>query len=120
MYMYILLVVVIVYIVLLNLITSYRLFRDDYYTTWQKSTQYLLVWSLPIVGSFIVIYFLHEEIDVSKKYPWIVRVVAGLFMLNLTKDAYVTRYSSSMNDNGGNDCIGFMETSCGDGGCGGD
>jgi len=109
-----------IYIVLLNIITSYRLFRDDYYTTWQKSIQYLLVWSFPIVGSSIVIYFLHEEIDASKKYPWIVRVVARLFMLNLTKDAYVTRYSSSMNDNGGNDCIGFMETSCGDGGCGGD
>ena len=118
--MNILLVVAIVYIALLNLITSYRLFRDDYYNTLQKSTQYLLVWSLPIVGSFIVIHFLHEEIDVSKKYPWIVRIVAWIFILKLTKDVNGTGYPSSMNDNGGNDCIGFMNTSCGNGGCGGD
>jgi len=118
--MNILLVVAIAYIVLLNLITSYRLFRDDYYNTLQKSTQYLLVWSLPIVGSFIVIHFLHEEIDVSKKYPWIVRIVAGLFMLKLTKDVNGIGYPTSMNDNGENEGTGFIKTSCGDGGCGGD
>lgn len=112
--------ILMVYLVLLNLITSYRLFKDDYYNTVQKSIQFLIVWSLPLVGSLVVSYFLHEEIDTRKKYPLMARIVAGIFMLKLTKDAYGVGYPSSMNDNGTDDCVGFMETSCGDGGCGGE
>ena len=110
-----------IYIVLLNLVTSYRLFRDEYYNTLQKSMQYLFIWCLPIAGSFAVAFFLNQDMQKKRKYPWIVRVVAGLFMVKLVKDTHGFGYPSSMNDNGGYDgSVSFMETSCGDGGCGGD
>jgi len=121
--MNILLIVLIVYIILLNIITSYRLFRDDYYTILQKSIQYVLIWLLPFLGSFTVAFFLSQEINTDKKYPWIAKVIAGFFMVKLTKNAHGFGYPSSMNDNGGYDdgvgyhrCDGFGDG----GGCGGD
>ena len=117
--MNILLIVLIVYIVLLNIITSYRLFKDDYYNGVQKSMQYLLIWCLPIVGSFPVAFFLSQDMDRNKKYPWIVRAVTGLFMIKLVKDTQGFGYPSSMNENGGCDGTGFHHCGGDGGGCGG-
>ena len=108
-------IIAIVYMVLFDVITSYRLYADEYYNQIQKTLQYLLIWVLPLVGSFTVAFFLRQDIAPNKKYPWIVRVVAGLFMIKLTKDANGLGYPSSMNEYGG--CDG---SSSGHYGCSGD
>jgi len=49
-------IILFIYLVLLNGITSYRLINNDYYSAIQKT-----IWFLPVVGILSVALFLNQE-----------------------------------------------------------
>ncbi len=107
-----------IYVFLLNLLTSYRLYKDELYEPWQKAVQFLVVWLVPLVGGMFSAVMLNRtlssEVDMPKYLAWL----GVLFFLtnNSTQG-----YPSSMNDY--SDYGGGVEPGChvGDGGgCGGE
>jgi hypothetical protein len=108
----------VLYVLLLNLIVSYRLYRDELYEPWQKGVQFLLIWLLPLLGGFIVSYFLNRTLESQIRMPKYLKWVGSFFLLGgLSKQ---NGYPSSMNDYG--DYNGGVDPGyhCGvDGGCGG-
>jgi hypothetical protein len=113
-----LLIIFACYVLLLNLIVSYRLYRDPLYEPWQKGVQFLLIWLLPLLGGFIVSYFLNRTLESQIRMPKYLKWVGSFFLLGgLSKQ---NGYPSSMNDYG--DYNGGVDPGyhCGvDGGCGG-
>jgi hypothetical protein len=107
----------VLYVLLLNLIASYRLYRDELYEPWQKGVQFLLIWLLPLLGGMIVSVFLNRTLESQIQMPKYLVWAGGLFFLNNNS---MQGYPSSMNDYG--DCIGGVDLGyhCGvDGDCGG-
>ena len=51
-------VLFVLYVILLNLIASYRVLHDEFYTPIQKTVQTLFIWLLPLIGAITVSYFL--------------------------------------------------------------
>ena len=74
-----------VYLLLLNIVTSYRVFKSDSYSLLQKIFQFFLIWLLPLIGSIIVASFLNSlsntSISIAKKHPMISSLLAFLFFI---------------------------------------
>ena len=110
------------YVLILNVVTSYRLYVDEGYEKWQKWIQTFLIWLLPFIGAVIVSVMLNRTVSShstsSGQIPKIV-VLFGLFFFVETPKKKIDGYPSSMNDYG--DCTGEVDPGChmGDGGCGG-
>jgi hypothetical protein len=108
----------VLYVLLLNLIASYRLYRDELYAPWQKRVQFLIIWLLPLLGGLIVSVLLNRTLEPQIRMPKYLKWVGSFFLLGgLNKQ---NGYPSSTNDYG--DCTGGVDPGyhCGaDGGCGG-
>ena len=98
------------YLVVLNIFTSYRLIKDEYYTSIQKSIQLLIIWFVPLFGAMIVAYFNTEEKRKSKgiykKLSWLSRVGAALLFIKL----YSKREILTIENNHADYCDGWYET----------
>ena len=79
---------IVVYLVLLNIITTYRLIKSEDYEVSQKIIQCILLWILPLLGVLVVTFFLNQEpIVLSEKvskfriilkillFPWFIKIV---------------------------------------------
>ena len=76
------------YLVLLNIVTTYRLIKSEDYEVSQKLIQFILLWILPLLGTLVVTFFLNQEpIVLSEKmskfriilkillFTWFIKVV---------------------------------------------
>ncbi|MCF6206938.1 MAG: hypothetical protein L3J47_08640 [Sulfurovum sp.] len=115
----------IIYVLLFNTITTYRLLKDDTYETIQKIIQFILIWCVPFIGAMFVSYFLNAIPKKATKWwqsHWLTAgLIALLFHIRYQKKR-VDGYPSDMNaysDYAG----GWYDGGCdsfGDGGaCGG-
>lgn len=75
------------YLILLNIVTTYRLLKTEDYEVTQKIIQFILLWVIPFLGVLIVTFFLNQEpITLSKKmqkykiilkvllFPWLIKI----------------------------------------------
>ena len=75
------------YLVLLNVVTTYRLLKSEDYETIQKVVQFILLWTIPLLGVTLVIFFLNQiPIVLNKKmrkyktilkillFPWFIKI----------------------------------------------
>jgi len=108
------------YVLLLDLITSYRLYKDELYEPWQKAVQFVIIWMLPLLGAFFIAVLLNRTVDATVKLPKYFRWIGGLFLLS--NNHTMQGYPSSMNDYGDhNGAGGDFGCHGGDGGgCGGE
>ncbi len=78
---------VVTYLVLLNIVTTYRLLKTENYEVSQKIIQFVLLWAIPFFGVFIVTFFLNQDpIVLNKKiqkfriilkillFPWLIKI----------------------------------------------
>ena len=81
------LTILIIYLVVLNLFTSYRLLNDDYYDRMQKSIQMFIVWILPFFGAILIAHFNTKEkiklAGIYKRLSLVSRFVAMIFFIKL-------------------------------------
>ena len=100
----------IIYLTIVNLFTSYRLIKDEYYNPIQKSIQLLIVWLVPFLGAMIVSHFNTEEKrelkGIYKKISWLSRVGAALLFIKL----YSKREILIIENNHADYCDGWYET----------
>ena len=115
------------YVFILNIITSYRLIKDEFYKTWQKVLQLCIVWFLPFIGAMFVAYFLNALPIKAERWwqkHWIGnKLLSTLFFMRFYKQKTLDGYPSSMNAYGdyaggwyNNGCQGLYD---GNGDCGG-
>ncbi|SFV53684.1 hypothetical protein MNB_SM-4-387 [hydrothermal vent metagenome] len=75
------------YLILLNIVTTYRLLKAEDYEVTQKTIQFILLWTIPFLGVLIVTFFLNQEpIILSEKmqkykiilkvllFPWLIKI----------------------------------------------
>jgi hypothetical protein len=81
--------ILIIYIVIVNLVTSYRLVIDEYYDNVQKTIQLLIIWLLPLLGAAIIAWFLNENkselVGMCKKYPKLSTFFGKAFFIRVQK-----------------------------------
>jgi len=76
----------IAYLVLLNIVTTYRLLKMGDYEISQKVIQFILLWILPFFGTLLVTYFLNQSpIILNEKLSKIEIVLKILFFPLLIK-----------------------------------
>ena len=94
-------IVFIVYMLLLNIITSYRLYIDDGYDKWQKIAQAFMVWLIPLFGAMFVSLMINRDIHFKEKnyaeVPRILAMVGYIFFVETPREN-ISGYDSSMND----------------------
>ncbi|CAA6822052.1 MAG: Unknown protein [uncultured Sulfurovum sp.] len=82
----------ITYVLLVSLVTTYRLMHDDFYNIKQKIIQLFIIWLLPLVGSAIVAWFLNENSSepegIWKKYPKISNLLGKIFFIEVKKNHF--------------------------------
>jgi hypothetical protein len=115
------------YVVLLNIVASYRLLHDEVYTPVQKTVQLLFVWLVQLVGAATVSYFLNLLPKPAEKWwqrHWLSTGLLSLLLHIRYAPVKPDGYPSSMNDYGpdvagwcGNEYCG--DGFGGDGACGG-
>ena len=54
-------------LLIINLIVTYKLLKDEYYEKKQKIIQLFIIWLLPILGAILVYLFLNKEKENNKK-----------------------------------------------------
>ena len=100
--------IVLVYALLLNIVISYRMMKDDYYEVWKKVLFGIFIWLLPFIGSR-VISFLLEPVTVRGwwlKHLGVTRLVTSLFFIeiNYKKSFHMVDssngYDAAVADNG--------------------
>lgn len=98
-------VITLIYFILLNVITSYRLIKSNGYEKKQKFYQILIIWLIPILGVILVSSLLNDEkVKISKDLPKIPsRVLELLFLI------FLVNYNTYSVDEDGN--ISLDETS---------
>ncbi len=115
-----------IYVFVLNVVTSYRLMKDEVYESWQKILQMCMIWCLPLIGAMFVSYFLNAfpvRADKWWQKHWLsVGVLSAFFYIRYQKKG-IDGYPSDMNAYGDyaggwydNSCHGFSD---GGGDCGG-
>jgi len=78
---------IVTYLVLLNIVTTYRLVKAEDYERSQKIIQFILLWTIPLLGVLVVTFFLNQEpiilSDKMKRYkiilqillfPWLIKI----------------------------------------------
>jgi len=76
-----------IYLVLLNVVTTYRLLKTGDYEFIQKVIQFILLWTIPLIGVATVTFFLNQvPIILNKKmqkyktilkvilFPWLIKI----------------------------------------------
>ena len=51
-----------------NTYTSYRMFKSDGYETLQKVFQFVMIWCIPFIGMFMVLFFLNDVYSSTTGY----------------------------------------------------
>jgi len=51
-----------------NIYTSYRMFKSDNYENFQKAFQLFIIWCIPFIGMFTVLFFLSDGSSRSTNY----------------------------------------------------
>ncbi len=112
------------YVVLLNMVTSYRLLRDEVYSLLQKTVQMLFVWFVPLIGAVTVSYFLNQIPKPAKQWwqrNWLTAGVLSLLLHIRYARTKPDGYPNSMNTYGPD--VSGEQYHCegvgGDGACGG-
>ncbi len=115
-----------IYILILNVVTTYRLIKDEIYNTWQKVLQICIVWLLPFIGAISVSYFLNifpVKADKWWQKHWLSSGLLSVFFHIRYDNPAPKGYPSDMNAysdyTGGwydNSCHGFSDGGCGGGG----
>ena len=116
------------YLLLLNIVVSIRIVRDDTEELWRKVLFVFLVWIVPFFGAFFISLLLNAISYKPKgwwlSHPAVTRFVTTLFIIKISHPKTFAGYPSDANNygwyngawDGGWHCDGF-----GDGGaCGGD
>ena len=97
------------YLVLLNIVTTYRLLKTEDYKAVQKTVQFILLWTIPLLGVLIVTFFLNQEPIVLNKriqkfkiilkillFPWFIKIKAnGNKDINNSTAGYQADFGSS-------------------------
>ena len=113
-------IIFMIYILLLNILTTYRIYKDELYEPWQKAVQFLLIWCVPLIGALLIASMLNRTSFSEIKLPNYLGWLGGIFFLS--DHSTQKGYPSSMNDNG--DLTGGVEPGCymsaDSGGCGGE
>ena len=107
---------VIIYIVLFNIVTTYRLIKTDMYDTTQKIFQTIIIWLLPLVGAGGISSFLNDEpIILSEKMSQYILILKFLFL------PFMIKFKTKLDDDignyntGGNDVYAAAELTGGGG-----
>ena len=83
-----LILLLIVYLLILNIITTIRLIKSNELESFQKTIQILIVWLLPILGVFLVSHFLNDYPVIIKnnnlKY-FLFKLLSFPFLIKVTK-----------------------------------
>jgi len=110
----------VLYLLVLNSITSYRLYIDDGYDRVQKIVQGVMVWLIPLFGSMFVSLMINRDIHFKEKnyaeIPRILAMVGYIFFVETPKEN-ISGYDPSMNDYS---AFADGDSGGGDGGGGGD
>jgi len=89
--------IIVIYIITLNIVTTIRVLKSEYYTKIQKIIQIFLIWFLPIVGVTLVIIFLNMETISINKVSFSKKLFYFLFFIKI-KDSYkIKKDSYNMN-----------------------
>ena len=100
---------VVTYLVLLNVVTTYRLLKSEDYETIQKIVQFILLWTIPLLGVTLVIFFLNQiPIVLNEKmrkyktilkillFPWFIKIKSnGNKDIGNSSSGYQADFSSS-------------------------
>lgn len=107
---------VIIYIILFNIVTIYRLIRTDMYSKTQKIFQTIIIWLLPLLGAAGISSFLNDEpIVVSEKMSKYILIFKFLFL------PFMIKFKTKLDDDignyntGGNDVYAGAESTGGGG-----
>lgn len=100
---------IVIYLVLLNVVTTYRLLKSEDYEVGQKIVQFILLWAIPLLGVLIVTFFLNQEpIVLSERmqkfkiilkillFPWFIKIKSNEDKdIGNTNSGYQADFSSS-------------------------
>ena len=95
---------VIIYIILFNIVTTYRLIKTDMYGMTQKIFQAIIIWLFPLLGAAGISSFLNDEpIVLSEKTSKYILVLKFLFLPFMIKfktklDDDIGNYNTGVND----------------------
>lgn len=105
---------VIIYIVIFNFVTTYRLIKTDMYDTIQKIFQTIIIWLLPLLGAAGITSFLNDEpIVLSEKMSKYILIWKFLFL------PFMIKFKTKLDDDignyntGGNDVYAGAESTGG-------
>ena len=80
--------IILLYLLIINIITTIRLIKSDEYEISQRVIQTLLIWLLPLIGIFMVSHFLNDNPIVVKdnwiKY-FIIKILLIPFLIKVIK-----------------------------------
>ena len=95
-----------IYLILLNVIISYRVLHDEFYTPIQKTVQALFIWLLPLIGAITVSYFLvPKPADKWWQRHWLsAGLLSWFFQIRFAQEKS-NRHSGNV-DNSGSDIDG--------------
>lgn len=78
---------IVTYLVILNIVTTYRLFKSEDYEINQKIIQFILLWTIPLLGVLVVTFFLNQEpiilSDKMKRYKIILQILLFLWLIKI-------------------------------------
>ena len=118
--MKIFLIIFVSYLLIVNIITSYRLYHEDGYDKVQKIVQGVMVWLIPLFGSMFVSLMINRDIKFKEKnyaqIPWIFAMLGYVFFVETPREN-ISGYDPSMNDYS---AFADGDSGGGDGGGGGD
>ena len=109
------------YLFLLNLVTTWRVLRDDTADGQQKILQTFIIWGVPVLGAVITALMLNRTEPARREAPsLLLRMLAACFFVTFPVKR-PGNYPSSLNDYGPTVGEGWWDGGCGlDGGaCGG-
>lgn len=102
-------------IVYLDIVASYQLYRSNNYDRSQKIAQYIIIWLFPLLGAFLVLYFVAETpaaYGAGKKPPSrLTQLLALSFFVS-----YIANHQDQSSEGNGHGGIDIGNTSDGGGG----
>jgi len=80
-------VLAVIYLLLLNIIATYRLSKSELTEKPQKVAQSILIWGLPLVGAVFISMFINEDEPVTLKSKNILlKILLFMFFAKIKKD----------------------------------
>ncbi|QOP41395.1 hypothetical protein [Sulfurimonas marina] len=97
------LIILVIYLFLFNIITTFRLFKTDMYDSFQKSVQILILWIIPLMGAAFIAHFLNDEpLVLSEKFQKYVLLIKFLLL------PFMIKVSSNLDKEIGNSNDGYQ------------